>query len=179
MDKRTSPAPLDRLARIFTVFQALGSLAWYLLTVPTLLDGLLKALTGVVALGNLMWFIWVFRPYFHGVNPAGTPAHPVHLAWVFVLLLSLVCAVVALRRAALRERADLMLKLSFLIILAICGGVAIFAHLVRGSLDGNPARHVSWVTWLLAGLASAGLMVYALRGTWKSSGTPSSQPPAP
>lgn len=170
MGPRPPSAPLDRLLKVFTAIQALGSLAWYLLTFPTLLDSLFKVLTVFLALANLVGFVLIFSRHVHGVHPAGIPDHRVFL---IVLFLSLACAVVALRRAAPNGGASPILKRSFLTILGICAVAAVLASSAHGSPAADGARPFPWVTWAIIGLASAGLMIYAFGGT---SGRP--QPPA-
>lgn len=162
MGPRAPSAPLDRRLKVFTVIQALGSLAWYLLTFPTLLDSLFKVLTVFLALANLVRFVLIFSRHFHGVHPAGISDHRVFL---ILLFLSLACAVAALRRAAPNGGASLILKLAFLTILGICAVAAVLASSTHGSSAADGARPIPWVTWTIIGLASAGLMIFAFGGT--------------
>jgi hypothetical protein len=146
-------------------------------TSPTLLDRLFRVLTVLLALGNLVWFVLTFPIYFRWAYQAGIAGLPVYLLWLFVGLPSLACAVVALRRAASHGGAGLILKLSFLMILGICALVVALVSFARWSSDADPARHFPWITWLITGLVSGGLMIYALRGPSKTPKVP--EPPVP
>lgn len=146
-------------------------------TAPTLLDRLFRVLTVFLALGNLAWFILTFPIYFRWAYQMGIAGLPVYLLWLFVGLPSLACAVVALRRASLHGGAGIMLKLAFLAILGVCALVVALASFARWSSDADPARHFPWITWLVAGLGSLGLAVYALRGTSKAPRAPEASTP--
>ncbi|HET6330854.1 MAG TPA: hypothetical protein VFF76_08720 [Holophagaceae bacterium] len=136
-------------------------------TSPTFLDRLFRVLTVFLALGNLAWFVLTFPIYFRWAYQVGIAGLPVYLLWLFVGLPSLACAVVALRRAAMRGGAGIILKLAFLAILGICALVVLLVSFARWTADTDPNRHFSWITLLATGLVSLGLAFFALRGAGK------------
>ena len=137
---------------------------------PTFLDRLFRVLTVFLALGNLSWFALTFSTYFRWFNTGIMgPGFQLALLWIFMGLPSLICAVVALRRAAGHGGAGILLKLSFLAILGVCACVILFGTFASWMAEAaNPARHFPWISWLATGLVSLALAIYALRGNGKA-----------
>lgn len=131
---------------------------------PSLLDRLFRVLTVLLAVGNAAWFVLTFPIYFRWVYQEGVVRLPIYLLWFFVGLPSLACAVVALRRAALHGGGGILLKASFLTLLAICAWVVLLLSWARWSADPDPAKHFPWITWLATACAGLGLAIYSLRG---------------
>lgn len=132
---------------------------------PTFLDRLFRVLTVFLALGNLAWFVLTFPSYFRWFNTGWmSPGLPLFVLWFFLGLPSLVCAVVALRRAATHGGAGILLKLAFLAILGVCACVPLFGSFARWTADAQAGARFPWVLWLVVIAVALGLMAYALRG---------------
>lgn len=137
---------------------------------PTFLDRLFRVLTVFLALGNVTWFVMTFSAYFRWFNTGIMgPGFQLALLWIFMGLPSLICAVVALRRAAGHGGAGILLKLSFLAILGVCAAVILLGTFASWTADAaNPNRHFPWITWMVTALVALVLAFYALRRTGKA-----------
>lgn len=148
-------------------------------TSPTFLDRLFRVLTVFLAVGNTAWFVLTFSSYFRWFNTGiMSPAFQLGLLWIFMGLPSLICAVVALRRAARHGGAGIILKLSFLVILGVCAAVILLGTFASWTANTDPAKHFPWIIWLVTALASLGLLLFALRGTSKAPKAPETKAPA-
>ncbi|MBS1784088.1 MAG: hypothetical protein JST24_01520 [Acidobacteria bacterium] len=145
---------------------------------PTLLDRLFRALIVFLALGNLAWFALTFPIYFRWAYQVGIAGLPVYLLWLFLGLPSLMCAVVALRRAAMHGGAGILLKLAFLAILGVCAAVVVLVAVAKWTVDAETGRHFPWITALVTTGIAGALALYALRGTSKSP-KPTEEKPVP
>lgn len=133
---------------------------------PTLLERLFRVLTVFLALGNLAWFVLTFSTYFRWFNTGLMgPGFQLALLWFFMGLPSLICAVVALRRAAKHGGAGIILKGAFLAILFVCVAVPICGSFARYTASTDPNTHLPWVFWLVTLLMALVVAIFALRGT--------------
>ena len=134
-----------------------------------LVSGLLKTLVVLLALGDLFWFSLTFPTYFRWFpNAWVSSALPLVLLWAFIGIPSLILGFMMMRIA--RHRAGAVLKVAFLMILAICAAVPLLASFAHWSA--TPGAAFPWAVWLAVLAIGGGLAVAGLWGASPRPGPP-------